>query len=742
MPSHTGFGLRANLARHLNLIIPILIVSAVLVLIVPLPSGLLDVLLAANITLAVVILLTTIQVGNPLDFNVFPALLLGTTLARLVLNVASTRLILANAGAEGPSAAGRVVQAFGEFVTAGSPAVGLIMFVILVTIQFTVITQGATRIGEVAARFALDGMPGRQMAVDADLANGLISKDEARAARRLIAQQADFYGAMDGASKFVRGDAVAGLVITAINIVGGMLVGMLAEGMTVSEAASVFTTLTIGDGLVAQIPAFLISIAAGLLMTRTSVDSDLPSDMIGQVFRHPVALYVAGAFVMCLAFTGLPAGPLLALGTGCAVIGAILQSARSPGAMPVPATLPAPASKPAATEAKATLRVESLELELGMGLIRLADSAAGGELLGHITGLRQRIAHELGFIVPKVRVVDNLRLDPRQFQIMLRGVPVAWGEAYADAWLAVDTGGAADTVPGIATTEPATGRAARWIEPGERESAVAAGYQVHPPHVYLIQQLAEVVRAHAAELLTRQQVHGLLNELRGRVPQLVDELVPAPLKPSQIQQILCNLLRERTPIRDLEAILEALGHVGDRTQNPVLLTECVRTALARTISQQCRGGDRALHAVTLAAEAEQLLAESIEFDELGLRIRTPPATQAALVAGLRARLNRLTVAGRPEVVVCRPEVRAGLRQITSRELPKLHVLSHREITPDTELVLHGAVDLEPASVVAATATEHLRGPSDRSRRTVVDAGWESELNIHEPGVLAGIGGAP
>jgi len=693
MPSSARSGLRAAVAHNLNLIVPILIVSAILVLVVPLPPALLDLLLAANITLSVVILLTTIQVGTPLEFHVFPTLLLGTTLARLVLNVATTRLILSQGATEGTEAAGHVVRAFGEFVAAGSPTVGLIIFVILVTIQFTVITQGATRIGEVAARFALDGMPGRQMAVDSDLANGLLTPDEARAARQQIAQQADFYGAMDGASKFVRGDAVAGLVITAVNIVGGLFIGVFLEGMTVTEAASVFTTLTIGDGLVAQVPAFLISIAAGLLVTRTSVDSDLPADMIGQVFRHPVALYIAAAFVAVLAFTGLPAGPLLALACGCALIGWVLQSAKSTEPVIESAAPSVPPLAPSASESKTTLRIESLELELGIGLIRLADAASGGDLLSHITELRQKIAQELGFIVPKVRVVDNLRLDPRQFQIKLRGVPVAWGEAYADALLAVDVGGAADSVPGIATVEPSTGRRALWIEPSEREGAIAAGYHVYSPQVFLIQHLGEMVRSHAAELLTRQQVQGLLEELHARVPQLVDELIPGVLKSSQVQQVLCSLLRERVPVRDLEAILEVLGHSAHRTQNPVLLTEYVRAALARTISQQCRGNDRVLHAVALSDDIEDAIADGLRLDGDELHVHTPQSVRASVMSGLRDRLKRLTLAGRPEVIVCRPEVRAGLRQLTTHEFPRLHVLSRSEVTADTELVLHGTVEL-------------------------------------------------
>jgi flagellar biosynthesis protein FlhA len=410
-------------------------------------------------------------------------------------------------------------------------------------------------------------------------------------------------------------------------------------------------------------------------------------------------------FVSALAFTGLPAGPLLALGAGCAAIGWILQSSKSSVPTTQPASLPepAPAPTPAAVESKTALRIESLELELGIGLLRLADSASGGDLLQHITQLRHRIADELGFIVPKVRVTDNLRLDPRQFQIKLRGVPVAWGEAYADALLAVDVGGAADAVPGIQTHEPATQRPARWIQPEQREAAIVAGWQVHSPQVFLIQQLAEVVRSHAAELLTRQQVQGLLNDLRSRVPQLVDELIPGVLKSAHVQQVLCNLLRERVAIRDLEVIIEALGQCCGRTTNPTLLTEGVRLALARTIVQQCRGTDRVLHAVALSDELEHALADSIHFDEHDLRVNATQTVRTALTSGLRERLKRLVLAGRHEVVVCRPEIRAGVRQLTARDFPRLSVLSHHEVTADTELVVHGTVDLLTTATTSQSA---------------------------------------
>ena len=711
MPSQSRSGLRDAVSRNLSLIFPVLIVGAVLVMMVPLPPVLMDLLLAANITLSVVILLTTIHVANPLEFSVFPAILLGTTLVRLVLNVASTRLILTGAAERGTGAAGRVIEAFGDFVAAGSPAVGLVIFLILVAIQFLVITKGATRIGEVAARFALDGMPGRQMAVDADLAAGLITKEDARRLRQQIAQQADFYGAMDGASKFVRGDAVAGLIITFVNIFGGLFIGVVREGMSLSEAVAVFTTLTIGDGLVAQVPAFLISVAAAMIVTRTSVDSDLPRDAVRQVFRHPAALYIAAAFLLAMAFTGLPAVPLLVLGVACVAIARLLQTAAPRASSPPDlSAIPPAAPRPATNETRDYLRVEPLELELGIGLIRLADPASGGDLLERVAQLRLRIARELGFILPKVRVRDNLSLDPRKFQIKLRGLPVAWGEAYADALLAVDVGGVEETVPGIATTEPATGHPARWIEPAQREAAQAAGYQVHTPHNYLIQLLNEVVRAQAAELLTRQQVHGLLQELRTRAPQVVDDLVPDALKPAQIHQVLSNLLRERVPIRDLETILETLGSHAERTRNTVLLTEHVRAALARTICQSCRDDDRRLHVIELAADVEDLLGEQMEFDDTGMQVRISPLVTNSLNTVLAERLKRLSNAGRPQVVVCRPDVRPALRHLTARAHPRLCVLSHNEITPDTELVIHGDVTLDPfpsdSSSPSAASTDH------------------------------------
>ena len=693
---------RSLWASSTGLVFPILIVASVLVLISPLPPMILDLLLAANITLSVVILLTTIYVGKPLEFSVFPSVLLGTTLARLVLNVASTRLILTRANLDGTNAAGGVIEAFGEFVAEGQLVVGLILFAILVVIQFIVITKGATRISEVAARFALDGMPGKQMAIDADLNAGLITQEQAKSRRAEVAQQADFYGAMDGASKFVRGDAIAGIVITLINIVGGLVIGIAMNGMSFERAAEVYTTLSIGDGLVSQVPAFLISLAAGLLTTRSSTESNLSRDVVGQMFHHAEALYVAAAFVMALGFTGLPMIPMLTLGGGCGAVAFSLSSQKKKQAQAavrqqeVRTEQQRPQPKP-----EEQLLVDPLELELGYGLIKLADPSSGGDLLDRVTRIRHKIAQELGIILPKVRIRDNIRLDQRGYQIKLRDIPIAWGDIYPDGWLAIDTGATTGGVPGIETTEPAFGRPARWIEPGQKERAELLGYSVVEPTSVIVTHLTEVVRSHAEELLSRQHVHELLNNLKERSPKVVEELVPDLLKPAQVHQILGNLLRERVPIRDLEVILETLGEYADRTKDSTILTEYARHSVSRMICQQYRDSKRTLHVVTLDPALEDVLSAGFEFGERGFHVKLSPQLAEAVTNELSKQLQKLVQIGHPPVLVCSPQVRAGLRQITSVALPKLAVLSLNEITRDTAVEPHGQVPLNAIRQTAA-----------------------------------------
>ena len=694
MPSAVSNSVRGFWTQNRGLIVPALMATSILVIIVPLPAALLDLLLSANITVSVVILLTTMYVSKPLEFSVFPSLLLGTTLARLVLNVASTRLILTRGGSDGTGAAGGVIQAFGEFVAGGQVAVGLILFIILIAIQFLVITKGATRISEVAARFALDGMPGKQMAIDADLQAGLLNAESARKRREEIAQQADFYGSMDGASKFVRGDAIASVVITLINIVGGVYIGMVEQGMPLREASLVFTKLTIGDGLVTQVPAFLISLAAGLLVTRTSVDSDLGGEIIGQMFIKPEAMGLSAVFLGALSFTGLPRLPLIVLGGGLSVMTVIMSRARKVKAAITQDQAAKKVQEKPAPKPEDNLFVDPMELELGFGLIRLADANSGGDLLDRVTRVRHKIAQELGMILPKVRIRDNIRLDQRQYQIKIQDVPVAWGTIFADGLLAIDSGATSGKLPGMATTEPAFGRPAFWIETSQRERAELLGYNVVEPSAVIVTHLTEVVRRNSDELLSRQQVHQLLDNLKQHSPKIVEELIPDVLKPHHVHQVLCNLLRERVPIRNLETILETLGDYADRTKDLGLLTEFVRHSLSRSICQQYRDKDRVLRVVTLDPALEDILGAGIEYGERGLLIKLSPQVSEAVTRGITAQLEHLTTPGFPPVVLTTPQIRGALRQMTSASLPNLAVLSLSEVTRDTQVESAGQVGID------------------------------------------------
>ena len=698
-----GLSLGGVLESGRSILFPVLLCGAVLVIIVPLPAAILDLLLAANVTLATVILLVTVYVRRPLEFSVFPAVLLGTTLSRLVLNVASTRLILSRAAEDGTGAAGGVIEAFGSFVSGDNLAVGLILFVILVAIQFLVITKGATRVGEVAARFALDGMPGKQMAIDADLSAGLIDQEEAKKRRDDVTSQADFYGAMDGAGKFVRGDAIAGIVITCINIAGGLYVGVVEEGMPVGGAATVFTTLTIGDGLVSQVPAFLISLAAGLIVTRSSNSTHLPTEIVTQLFRYRESMFLAAGFLIVLAFTGLPTTPLLALATLCTIVGWTLggktddaaSSSASPGSpSPLGGATPGDATAqgadaPRSPKPEDQLKVEPLTLELGVNAAKLVQPGVDGDLLDRVAQVRRNIAGELGIILPPVRFLDLPTMDPNGYRVKIRGVVIASGECHATAKLAVDTGSASGTPPGLATVDPAYGRPAVWIDPTAAERASLMGYHVVEPAAVIVTHLTEIVRDHAAELLTRQQTHALLDHLKERCPELVGEVVPDLLKPGQVQAVLGNLLRERVPVRDLEAILEALSDHAGRTKDPHFLTECARHALARTLCEAHRDASGVLHAVSLDPAAEELIAGKSEFREGGFVLTLPPVVRDAVVRGLKGELTKLTAAGHAPLVLVGPQVRLGLREIVREKLPKLTVMSLTEVTRDTDLELHG-----------------------------------------------------
>ncbi len=680
----SGTATAGPLARIQDLILPIGIIASVLVIMVPLPSALMDLLLSINITVAVIMLLTTIYVRTPLEFNIFPSLLLATTLARLVLNVATTRLILTRAATHGMDAAGGVIETFGDFVAGSNIVVGLIIFSIIVLIQFVVITKGATRISEVAARFALDGMPGRQMAIDADLNAGLIDEREAQTRRGEITQQADFFGAMDGASKFVRGDAVAGIVITVINIVGGLIIGVAQSDMSFTQAGNLFTKLTIGDGLVSQVPAFLISLAAGLLVTRSSQKTNLPAEFLRQLFSRPQALAVAGGFLGVLIFTSMPKIPLLVISASCVTMAVMLsRKTKQTQTAVADAQKKAEATKPAEERIEDYLSVDPMEMEIGVGLIRLADPKRGGDLLERIQRVRQNVAADIGIILPKVRIRDNMRLDQNQYRVKISDMPVAEGIVYPGMYLAIDSGVTTGKVRGTATTDPAFGTPALWIDANVRDQAEMFGYTVVEPGSVLATHLTETVRRHADEILTRDACKHLIDELKQTSPAVVDELIPNVMKLSGVQQILQMLLREGVPIRQLSAILETLGDYAPRSLDPILLTEYVRHRLARTICTRYRDAEHHLHVVTLDPTIEDRIRAGFEHNEHGLFVRMSPQAVEVICRQIGDAAKKLTMTGRSPVVLVSPQIRAALKQMTTSHLPQLVVLSYNEITRDT-----------------------------------------------------------
>ena len=639
-----------------------------------------------------IVLLTTIYVRAPLDFSIFPSILLASTLARLVLNVATTRLILTRAATDKLEAAGGVITAFSDFVAGdGKIVVGVIIFVIIVVIQFLVITKGATRISEVAARFALDGMPGKQMAIDADLNAGIIDEKEAQQRREEITQQADFYGAMDGASKFVRGDAIAGIVITLINIVGGLIIGMIEYDMSVTEAGALFTRLTIGDGLVSQVPAFLVSLAAGLLTTRSTQRTNLPQEFLTQLFARPQALAVTGAFLAVLVFTSLPRMPLLTLGAACLVLSRVMTRKETEKA--TAQAEQAKEEKQAKPEERIEdyLVVDPMEVELGVGLIRLADPNRGGDLLERVQRVRQNIASEVGILMPKVRIRDNMRLEPNQYQIKIADMPIAVGELEPGQMLAIDSGATTGQVDGIATKDPAFGADAKWILPGRQDEAEMFGYTVVEPGAVLATHLTEICRRHADEVLTRDATKHLVDELKATSPAVVDELIPGTMSLAEVQSVLQQLLREQISIRQLSTILETLGDHGSRTKDPVLLAEFVRHRLARQICTRYRDREGQLNVVAFDPGLEDQIRGGFEHTDRGLFIRMPPQAIEELCNRLRTEAEKLTAQGHTPIALVSPQIRPALKQMIENHLPMVVVLSFNEVTRDTKVVTHGLV---------------------------------------------------
>jgi flagellar biosynthesis protein FlhA len=683
------------LGRSQDLALPIAIIASVLVIMVPLPAALMDVLLAGNITVAVLVLLTTIYVHTPLEFSVFPSLLLATTLARLVLNVATTRLILTRAGTEKLEAAGHVVASFADFVAGANIVVGLIIFVIIIVIQFVVITKGATRISEVAARFALDGMPGKQMAIDADLNAGIIDEREAQTRRAEITRQADFYGAMDGASKFVRGDAIAGIIITVINIVGGLIIGMAQHGMPLAEAAKVFTHLTIGDGLVTQVPALLISLAAGLLVTRSTQKSNMPREFLQQIFSRPQALAVTGGFLSILIFTSLPRVPLLTLGIACLGLARIMTQRESRAAEAASQQAEKALAVKPEERVEDYLTVDPMEIELGVGLIRLADPNRGGDLLERVQRVRQQIAGDIGILMPKVRIRDNMRLDANQYRIKIADIPVAHGELEPTLLLAIDSGMANGQIDGIATKDPAFGSDAKWINPGLADQAELMGYTVVEPGAVLATHLTEICRRNADEILTRDATKHLVDELKTTSPTVVSELIPGAMSLAEVQAILHLLLREQISIRQLGVILETLGDYAPRSKDPILLAEYVRHRLARQICTRYRNAEGELHVVAFDPTLEDRIRAGFEHTERGLFIRLSPQSVEAACRAISSEVTKLTVSGHSPIALVSPQIRAAVKRLTENHLPNLVVLSFNEVTRDTKIVTMGLVADKP-----------------------------------------------
>ncbi|MDR1494361.1 MAG: flagellar biosynthesis protein FlhA [Planctomycetaceae bacterium] len=679
--------------RLFEFILPVGVAASVFALLVDLPPALLDILLAVNITTGIVILFGTIFVQKPLEMSIFPSILLATTLFRLVLNVATTRLILTRADTEGTEAAGHVIQAFAEFVTGERIVVGIIIFAIIVVIQFVVITKGATRVSEVAARFTLDAMPGRQMAIDADLNAGIIDEKEAQRRRQEITSQADFFGAMDGACKFVRGDAIAGIVITLINVVGGFTIGVLELGMPMADAFQIFTRLTIGDGLVSQVPAFLISLATGMLVTRSSQASNLPQLFISQLLNKPIVLGFAACFLFALLPSGLPMLPLLTLGTSCIGLALILKRKTKKETAAKAEASAAEENKQPEERIEDYLVVDPMELEIGVGIIQIADPNRGGDLLDRIHRIRQNVAADIGIILPRVRIRDSFQIDQLQYRIKIAGMPVALGMVYPDMYMAMDSGVAAGKVMGIETTDPAFNTPAIWIEESVREQAELLGYTVVEPGAVIATHLMETVAKHADELLTRDATQHLLDELKQTSPAAVDEVIPNVLKLSQVQQILQMLLREQTPIRQLGTILEAIGDYGMKTKDPILLTEFTRARLARTLCTKYRDDEDTLHVVMLDPALEDQIRAGFEHSEQGMYIRFSPQAIDQLCKKITPEIEKLTQANLPPIVLVNPQIRAALKQMTSSTLGSLVVLSYNEITRDTKINSVGMVGI-------------------------------------------------
>ncbi len=675
--------------KYSDIIIAIIIVTIVIMLIIPLPTMLLDLFLCLNITLGLVVVMVSIYNVEALDFSVFPSLLLITTLFRLALNVSSTRLILLE------GYAGEVITSFGNFVVGGNAVIGFIMFVILIIIQFIVITRGAERVAEVSARFTLDAMPGKQMAIDADLNQGAITDAEASKRRVKIQREADFYGAMDGASKFVKGDAMAAIIIIVINITGGFIIGMVQRNMTALQALQNYTLLTVGEGLVNQIPALLISTATGIIVTRAASESNLGYDLATQLFRNArIFFIVAGVLLLLALVPGLPGVPFLCLSIGLFLVGRNLRGSEKK-TLEKTEVKKGSKSKEEATKPEniiSLLQVDPMELEIGYSLIPLVDTGQGGDLLERIVMIRRQCALELGLVVPTIRIRDNIQIKPNAYIIKLKGIEIAKGELLLDHYLAMNSGTVFEEMQGIETTEPAFGLPALWIPEAQREQAELNGYTVVDAVSVLATHLTEVIKVHADEILGRQETQNLVDNLKKTNSSLVDEVVPDLMSVGEIQKVLANLLRERVSIRDMATILEVLADYARATKDTEILTEYVRHAMARQITQQ-NVQNNILPCITLDPALENRIAGAVQRTDRGSYVSMDPDTMQKLLNSLHAELPKLTDMGYQPIVLTSPAVRLYFRKLVERSIQGLIVLSHAEIDQTVEIQILGVVKI-------------------------------------------------
>ncbi|MCZ0702579.1 flagellar biosynthesis protein FlhA [Natronobacillus azotifigens] len=672
-----------------DLSVLLFVITIIIMLIIPLPGWILSILILMNISLSLIVILVAMNTSEPLQFSILPSLLLLLTLFRLGLNVSTTRSIL------GEADAGDVVATFGTFVIGENPLVGFVVFTILVIIQFIVITKGSERVSEVGARFTLDAMPGKQMSIDADLNAGLINEQQAKARRQKIEQEADFYGAMDGASKFVKGDAIAGIIIVLINIIFGLIIGMMQENMSFQQAISTYMQLTVGDGLVSQIPALLIATATGIVVTRTASEGNLSSDVTGQLLQYPHLLYIAGGTILLFGFT--PMNPMLTTSiAGVLIISGYLLS-RPKKELAIDRELE---EEQETTEQMKSpenvvdlISMDPIEFEFGYALIPLVDANQGGDLMDRIVMIRRQLAIEFGIVIPVVRIRDNIQLSPNAYQLKIKGNEVAQGELMLDHYLAMTPGMEEDDLEGVDTTEPAFGLPAKWISEEVKDDAELSGYTVVDPASVVSTHITEIIKKHAHLLLGRQETKQLIDHLKESYPILVEEVTPEPLGVGEIQKVLGKLLREQVSVRNLPVIFETLADFGKMTNDPELLGEYARQSLASQITKQYTQGNPSLKVITVAGEVEQLIAEHVQQTEHGNYLALDPDSQQKIIRSVTEKVEQVSMQEEIPIILCSPTIRMYVKQLLDRFFPNVVVLSYNELEPNLDVQSVGVVNI-------------------------------------------------